>query len=41
MILITGCAGYIGSQLCYVLKEKKIHFPKRDFIDIEDLNKLI
>ncbi len=26
MILITGCAGYIGSQLSYVLKKKKLNF---------------
>ena len=26
MILVTGCAGYIGSQLCYKLKKEKINF---------------
>lgn len=26
MILVTGCAGYIGSHICYVLKKKKINF---------------
>lgn len=26
MILVTGCAGYIGSQLCYIFKKKKINF---------------
>ena len=26
MILVTGCAGYIGSQLCHILKKEKINF---------------
>ena len=26
MILVTGCAGYIGSHICYMLKKKKINF---------------
>ena len=26
MILVTGCAGYIGSQLCHKLKKEKINF---------------
>ena len=26
MILVTGCAGYIGSHICYILKKKKINF---------------
>ena len=33
MILVTGCAGYIGSQLCYALKKKKINF-----IGVDNLN---
>lgn len=26
MLLVTGCSGYIGSQLCYILKKEKINF---------------
>ena len=26
MILVTGCAGYIGSHICYILKKKRINF---------------
>ena len=26
MILVTGCAGYIGSHICYILKKEKNNF---------------
>ncbi len=33
MILVTGCAGYVGSQLCYILKKKKINFVGIDTLE--------
>ena len=33
MILITGCAGYIGSQLSYIFKKKKLNFIGLDNLE--------
>lgn len=41
MILVTGCAGYIGSQLCHVLKKKKISFVGIDNLKYSNKKNII
>mgnify|MGYP001215191780 CR=1 FL=1 len=41
MILVTGCAGYIGSQLCHILKKKKINFIGIDNLEYSNKKNII
>jgi UDP-glucose 4-epimerase len=41
MILVTGCSGYIGSQLCYILKKEKINFIGIDNLEYSNKKNII